>query len=369
MKERFDDIRLLTDIKTTDCENSLLNLSRIKKIAAIAMISTLGFVGANSGNHNNKSEHPKIDKQDTDLVDYNLSHAYPFVDIQIDDETAMLEIKVDKTSDDYLKRVAQECNLTLIDADDYVDKLYGASDYYQSIDCLNDYADKFGFKFTTLDELNSTDTDCSLDSTAILDPDYINEFVNLGRFKQTAVTIMRALEYTPVEFIMASNLKEVRFIKSFGKGRPPITGYSVRSSVPAAIAVENEDTILFAVSSFMPVQGPEIYFHEIGHLIDGQQMGGIQQPDPQYTSLNPDDFEYFDEQSYRQHKSAVVDEYASYNIIEDKAMMYQNFIFGPRLAYSSNPIIQQKTKLLIARLELDIPDISKYYAALCNVDI
>ena len=104
--------------------------------------------------------------------------------------------------------------------------------------------------------------------------------------------------------------------------------------MPAAIADEDEDTIIFAVSSFMPLQGPEIYFHEIGHLIDGQQMGNMQQSDPQYTSLNPDDFEYFDEQSYRQHKSAVVDEYASYNIIEDKAMIYQNFIFGPRLAYS-----------------------------------
>ena len=93
----------------------------------------------------------------------------------------------------------------------------------------------------------------------------------------------------------------------------------------------------------------------------------MQQSDPQYTSLNSDDFEYFDEQSYRQHKSAFVGEYASVNAIEDKGMTFQKFIFGPRLAYSNNPIIQQKTMLLVARLELDIPKISIYYAALCNV--
>ena len=71
MKDRFDDVWLIPDVNITGHEDSLLNLPKIKKIAAIAMISTLGFVGINSGNYDDNSGRNKIDRQDTDLVDYN----------------------------------------------------------------------------------------------------------------------------------------------------------------------------------------------------------------------------------------------------------------------------------------------------------
>jgi hypothetical protein len=163
-----------------------------------------------------------------------------------------------------------------------------------------------------------------------------------------------------------SKLKEVRFLKAFPKDKFLITGYSDKVFIPAAIASENNDLIYFAMSSFGPWKGPEIFFHEIGHLIDGQQMGDMQKSDPQYTALNPKGFEYFGK-NYQEYKSAVLDEYAYFSPIEDKGMIYQSFIFGPRLAYSQNPIIREKTRLLVARLEQDIPNISKYYAALCSV--
>ena len=178
---------------------------------------------------------------------------------------------------------------------------------------------------------------------------------------------MQSLGYTPVEFIRASKLKEVRFLKGFGENSAPVRGYSAYSTSPAAMAMEDKNLVDFAISSFSPYDGPEIFFHEIGHLIDGQEMGRMQQKDPQYTDLNPKGFKYFDEKSYQENKDAVVNEYASYNAVEDKGMIYQNFIFGPRLAYSKDPIIREKTRLLVARLDEKIPNISEYYAALCSI--
>lgn len=369
MKRQSENIRLIPDVNYTGPENSILNYSNAKKIAALGMISILGFVGSTASNNDKKLEQSKLSRQEIDLVDYNLTRAYPSVNVELDEKTAMLEIKIDKNSDEHLKRVAQECNLTLIDPDNYIDKLSEAKDFNESINYLNEYAANFGFQFSIVDNLEITDIDNGLDSRAILDSNYIDEFVILDRFKQTASTIMHSLGYTPVEFISASKLKEVRLLKAFPKERPPIAGYSGLQVVPAAIALENEDMVYYSMSSFGPWKGPEIFFHEIGHLIDGQQMGNLQQTDPQYTSLNPADFEYFDEQSYKENEDAVVDEYGSLNVIEDKGMIYQNFIFGPRLAYSDKPIIRQKTRLLVARLEKDIPNISKYYAALCDVSI
>ncbi len=369
MENRFEDIRLLPDINKTDDENSILNYSKAKKITALGMISILGVIGGVVRDNDKGIENSKVDKREIELVDYNLAHAYSSVNVEFDNKTARLEIKIDKTSDEYLKRVAQECDLTLIDPDNYIDKLSEAKDFNESINCLNEYAANFGFQFSIIDDLDATDMGNGLDSRSVLDENYISEFVILDRFKQTASTIMHSLGYTPVEFISVSKLKEVRLLKAFPKERPPIAGYSGLQVVPAAIALENEDLVYFSISSFGPWKGPEIFFHEVGHLIDGQQMGDLQQSDPQYTSLNPADFEYFDEQSYTENKDAVVDEYASLNVIEDKGMIYQNFIFGPRLAYSNDPIIRQKTRLLVVRLEKDIPNISKYYAALCDVAI
>ncbi len=369
MNEQFENIRLMPDINKYDHENIVFNYPGVKKIAAFLLISTLGVAGSTDIVNGKNLEYPKVDRQTVELVGYNLDHAATTVDIELNDKTAMLEIKIDKTSDEYLKRVAQECNLTLIDPDDYINILTEAKSYDEAVNCLNDYVANFGFQFKTIYKLDSTDKESGLYNRAILDPKYINEYVILDRFKQTATILMQSLGYTPVEFIRASKLKEVRFLKGFGENSAPVRGYSAYSTAPAAMAMEDNNLVDFAISSFSPYDGPEIFFHEIGHLIDGQEMGNIQQNDPQYTSLNPKSFKYFDEKSYQENKNAVVDEYASLNAVEDKGMIYQNFIFGPRLAYSDDPIIREKTRLLVARLERNIPNISDYYAALCSVSV
>ena len=100
MNERLDSIRLIPDINKPNQESVLSDRLRFqtRKIAALALIGAIGVAGTASINHKKNPEYPKVSKQTTELVNYNLDHATSTVDIEVNDNSAMLEIKVDKTS-------------------------------------------------------------------------------------------------------------------------------------------------------------------------------------------------------------------------------------------------------------------------------
>jgi hypothetical protein len=368
MNERLDVDVIHPDIIKHTQESGLFDRfkSRSRKVAALAAIATIGVLGIVDNTGERKAGHRMISPQEIEYVDYTFDHTGQGIDIE-PSSGAKLEIKTDNTTREYLDKVASECGLTLINPQDYLNELKDSDSFDEALGSLNEYVNNFGFQFKTIDKLDDIDIDNQLDGRAILDSNYIKEFVMLYNFKETAGTIMQALGYTPVEYIKASKLNEVRLLRGFGEGRGTTVGYPSDSNAKSAIVDMKNNRINFAISSFSPYKGPALFFHEVGHLIDSNQMEGTPWIDPEYASLNPQGFVYGNGQRYEDNKNAFVDKYASWHIQEDKGLIYQNFIVGPRLAYSDKKIIQEKTRLLVARLEHDIPNISKYYAEYCNV--
>lgn len=114
-----------------------------------------------------------------------------------------------------------------------------------------------------------------------------------------------------------------------------------------------------------PEEGSSTVNHELGHGIDNTVCGSIGATrDTEYSDLNSAETTYG---AYNPSTDFMYS-YGGVSVEEDKATVYEFMLDLIRNPHDLSPVVQEKQKLLLARLEANIPGISDYLRSVSNFD-
>lgn len=281
-------------------------------------------------------------------VEYNLSHPDNAGLIEIgrqlssqgDDEISFEQwlVRYDK----YCEEKAADAGIELVDADPYKDKIKKAKTTDEVTAITDLFCENYGFDF----ELGENAT---IKDTGIIAEPIKKSDMKIGDYKKGAINFVGALGQCPVELVKLADIDSFEVVESFVNPNAA----AMANPISGKLYINYET---MTNSDFEPIM------HEISHRLDSVISGIVgMSTDKEFSELNPSDFEYGRKNSSK-NKEVVCVEYGSTNIKEDKATYMQTMINGldQDLAYSKNPTIRAKYRLLLARLEQRIPGVTKY---------
>lgn len=243
----------------------------------------------------------------------------------------------------FIDEQAAKDGFTLVDDAPYRSKLLQTASIPKKLEILNQFTENYGFKVTTAPNFNTLDANKFKSTKDVLAED----------FTGGASSLMEIFHYLPVEIAKYSNIHEIRIVSD-------IPGDKEASAGP-------EGTIHMTYGSFVG-GNYTIYMHELGHLVDFTECGDdnfFSQQDHQYLGLNPKKFKYGNQTRWS-WVGITASPYGGTEVKEDKAEVYKNMLNGLNPLYFNSPyhVLKEKYRLLLARLDTQIPGIANYLASI-----
>ena len=255
---------------------------------------------------------------------------------------------------DYTLEQAKRAGLTLIDPRPYRDRIDKATTIAEVMAATDQYTKKLGFD-TELHQKNDP-----LDIGVGANPVDVKG-LNLAKLKIGTQTMLGSLGYMPKQLYDYADIRQLRIVQSFnGVDNPVIGNFQPTAETNPVTGVLYIPVQSLYTSSFVT------YMHEISHRID-YQMNGLWGMERDYNLLTLNDKSFHYGQPGNSRISADVNRtYAATNPVEDKASLYQSMVNGldGDLLNNPAPVIRNKYRTLLGRLDENVPGIAQYLEAI-----
>ncbi len=247
--------------------------------------------------------------------------------------------KYEKFMDNYRETqagIAEAYGFTLLDSENDQEEVSNAQSVDEVLQILNNFGSNFDLKFEIPQEKPLNDFEMIYDS---FDP----EVHDLGSAKRMAQSALLSLSDLPVELVKLAGVKKVLFVKN-------LHGSIVNRNEETTFGAYNFKGIIYMdFDRNQPwLEFRKTFAHELGHALDSAICGtfGMYQ-DEELGVLNSD-------------PSLTLTKYGSASATEDKAEMMMEMLFGLADPSEMPEAVANKYKLILARLEDNLPGISGY---------
>ncbi len=282
-----------------------------------------------------------FESPDTPRMEKILKHAD--IAIKTHDEAGIQ--KVISQLDNYRKNMAEKYGFTLQDSRESLDSIESATSNSAMLTAVQEYFSGLGISITD-------------------QPDLIKDMAQRGKnlnldsispevFRQISRNLITVFSRFPKELVAFSELDRIVLWEKL----PEALGVTINTNhtihLVADVFIDEYDSSVVAN-------------HEFGHAIDGALCGIFgSRRDPEYAGLNTPDFQYG---SFENYENNVMYGYGDKNILEDKGIVLESMLDTIRNPYELSPVVQAKQKLLLARLEANLPGIAGYLRSISNFD-
>lgn len=254
----------------------------------------------------------------------------------------------------YVREQARKFGLTLVDINTHIGALNESGSISEALKVLNGLTSEFSMEIEIPKEKEIKDIYTSYRPVK-------DEELDLDKFKEGALYFMLDLQYMPVEIVQASGISKIKIVNSDEYPDPKNPSHKLRFFN----GLYNEATtdMLLDLSGFYNRNSS--FPHELAHGFDFEYCGVVSAiNDHEYDARNPWNFEYG--KNLDTGYQITADPYGSRGVLEDKAEAL-SLIFKAPEAYSVlGPYLQDKIDLLMTRLEIKVPNVSAYFAAIAQ---
>ena len=252
---------------------------------------------------------------------------------------------------DLTQEVAPKYGLHLIDPTERVKRLQSADNVQAVLDELQSHMGDLGIPIVLHETLDSKDARVDAEP---FDPNSLEMSQDLI---DGVSSFIYSTSYVPKELYEFIDIKEIRIVDTFKPTDNPIVG-----EFTAAGKAMMDDGIIYLPKSYLLQGDFDLIMHEVSHLLDYRLNGDSYDAtyeDQEFTALNKEEFDYGDP---NEDMSDMVALYSATNPVEDKATLMETMINGLSRVYlyHENPIIRNKYRLLLGRIEQNVPGYSQY---------
>lgn len=247
----------------------------------------------------------------------------------------------------YVVERATVNGLELIDSDEHLDQVDEAENIEDVLTILNNFGANFGLSFGIPREKPIADF--------LMEYDVIDSAeLDLAEVKILVKNALSSLSYLPVELVRLANPRRVVFVRNIEKSKFNETGYEILGETESRAGIYmNYD------ASLDPDNFAKVFAHELAHKIDFVICGQFgSKQDEELKELNPQGRKY--KTNYQNSEGFTLTEYGATSILEDKAEMMGNMFYQLLNPSEMPDAVGEKYGLVLARLEDNIPGISKY---------
>lgn len=249
--------------------------------------------------------------------------------------------------------LASENNLTLVDDEPFIKRLHDLKNPnpYNLTEILNDFTMEYGFgSEISQNQIWQEKINVSFHQEELSDPNTID----IAKYKRGIESLIANIHRIPREIIVSSGIKKLKITGTREQIDNPILG-----QVHVAGEVDPLLRTLYLPVETVYSRDFNTVVHEFGHLLDFEQCGFTGAfSDTELSDLNPKDFVYGQKESVG--KVAVTDSYGATSALEDKATLYADILNTNALSYISSEAVASKYKLLLARMEQEVPGSARY---------
>lgn len=236
-----------------------------------------------------------------------------------------------------------------------------AMEHAQSIDELMEGFDvltrQFGAEITLADNWEY------LRITPDLRERYYGNRSDLDILRHRFMGMAHSMKHVPKELFELSGVKNIHFTEFTTTPIKTASGDAIKAGGSAWM--DGSGKIDLSLDSIYAGRvGEFTLYHEVGHLLDEVLSKGFQSAvmDKGFNALNAPGFEYYGVLHDELEVDGFIRPYSAYNVLEDKAIVFENVLSGIdyHLSRSPDPILREKCRLQLARLEWHIPNITPY---------
>lgn len=259
---------------------------------------------------------------------------------------------------DYCIVQAEHFGLHISDSRPFAQRLDQAQSAEDAIEILQHYTKTLG-----IDTRLHTDKDLK-DIHMPIEPLTSEPIKMNDELKQGIASFMFSMSFAPKELYDFAQIKEIRIVQSLGAMDNSVVGKAIRSGEANPIT-----GILYLPIQYLYDGSFENAMHETAHRVDyrmnGNSLIGTQR-DRNFTKLNQKAFRYGTRTTST--NSNVAETYGATDPWEDKAVLMQTMLNGldEKLLYSRSPVVRAKYRLLLGRLEQNIPGYAQYLLGISN---